>query len=182
MKFALFEGVAGLSPGYSESEVTWFATRSAAEAAFQQRLAELRLSPGCESTRGNASQVWVHFSGHSGPLFACEPWDVMLEVRAVQTSEAPGEQSFFIWDQIHSVPRFTAATISEVFNFAASLPEVHRWKQKPCAVQGEQWEMFVDDLTSLENPATLDIDDLVLHCFPIPANHWKKESKRLGKD
>jgi hypothetical protein len=55
-----------------------------------------------------------------------------------------------------------------VFNFAASLPEVHRWKQKPLAVQGEQWEMFVEDLTSLENPATLDIDDLVLHCFPVP--------------
>lgn len=168
MKFALFEGVAGLSPGYSESEVTWFATRSAAEAAFQQRLAELRLSPDFKSTRGNASRTWVEFSGHSGPLFACDPWDVMLEVCAVQTSDAPGDQSFFIWDQTQSTPRITTATVSEAFNFASSLPEVHRWKQKPLAVQGEQWEMFVEDLTSLENPATLDIDDLVLHCFPVP--------------
>jgi hypothetical protein len=92
----------------------------------------------------------------------------MLEVCAVKTPEVPGDQSFFIWDQTQSASRFTAATTSQAFNFAASLPEVHRWKQKPLAVQGEQWEMFVEDLTSLENPATLDIDDLVLHCFPVP--------------
>lgn len=37
MKYAFFEGVTGLSPGYSESDVTWFATRESAAAAFQQR-------------------------------------------------------------------------------------------------------------------------------------------------